>query len=170
MTFIVLVLLFTLGFGIVLAAELLRSRGGDPHDSALVVDSDRVVSFEPLERLVDKERAALVDSHPELARKYGASRRRVLRAYLTELRAEYLRVFEICRLLAPVSQDPNFVSTLIRSYALFHLAYCGLWIRCTTGIAINSGRILELKQPLEQMRSQAISLLDLDAASPSRAS
>ena len=170
MTFIVLVLLFTLGFGLVLAAELLRSRSGEPGDPSLVIDSDHVVSFEPLERLVDNERAALVDSNPELAQKYGASRRRVLRAYLKALRTEYLRAFEICRLLAPVSQDPNFVSTLMRSYALFHVAYCGMWIRCTTGVAINPARILDLKQPLEQMRNQAISLLDLDAAAaPSKA-
>ncbi len=164
MTFIVLILLFTLGFGIVLAAELLRSRGGDPHQSSLAIGTDRAVSFEPLERLVDKERSALLDSNPELARKYGANRRKVLRAYLHELRSEYMRAFEVCRLLAPVSQDPNFVTTLMRSYVLFHLSYCGLWIRCNTGVAINPGRILDLRQPLEQMRSQAIELLDVDAA------
>ncbi len=164
MTFIVLILLFTLGFGIVLAAELLRSRGGEPPESALAMSVDRAVSFEPLERLVDKERSALLDSNPELARKHGANRRKVLRVYLHELRTEYLRAFEVCRLLAPVSKDPHFISTLFRSYALFHLSYGGLWIRCATGVAINPGRILDLRQPLEQMRRQAIELLDVDAS------
>lgn len=163
MTFIVLVLLFTLGFGVLLAVELLRTRQGDDA-SPLSANEDRLISFEPLQRLLDQEDAGMLQSNPALARKLDANRRQVLRAYLKELRAEFLRAFNVCRLLAPVSHDPEFVSSLVRSYAMFHLTYYSLWVGCVSGIPVDASKIMGLKQPLEQMRSRATALLDMDAA------
>lgn len=163
MTFIVLVLLFTLGFGILLAAELLRTRSGEggAPTSARVSALD---SFRPLERLMVEADGEMLEGSPALAKKLDGNRRRVLRAYLRELRAEFVRAFGVCRLLAPVSRDPDFLSTLLRSYAAFHLTYGVMWVTCVTGLSISPARLQQLRQPLDMLRSRATELLDIDAA------
>lgn len=163
MTFILFVLLFTLAFGILLAAELLRTRAGEdgvPIGAAV----DTLDSFKPLERLMLEEDGDLLEDKPTLAKKLNGNRRRVLRAYLRELRAEFMRAFGVCRLLAPVSQDPEFVSTLLRSYAAFHVTYGVMWVSCLTGLTISPAMVHRLRQPLDMLRSRATELLDIDAA------
>jgi hypothetical protein len=163
MTFIVLVLLFTLGFGILLAAELLRSRR-DEEDAPYSDLGSRPLSFEPLGRLMDQRDIGLVKDNPDLTRKLASNRRRVVLAYLRELRHEFMRAFSICRLLAPVSPDPNFIATLTSACVSFHVAYFTLYVSCVTGMSINVERVSKLVQPLDEMRSRASALLDMDAA------
>lgn len=169
MTFIILILLFTLVFGVLLAAELLRSREADGTKPFGEV-STNPVSLEPIERLIQNDDAEMVAGNPRLSRRLDANRRRVMRTYLNELRSEFLRAFEICRLLAPVSPDPDIVSRLVRSYATFHIAYSIVWFRCMTGIPVPAGRLVSIKRPFEEMRTRATELLDIDsslAAQPS---
>ena len=163
MTFIVLVLLFTLGFGLLLAAELLRARKTDD-GSPLGHGADSMVQFGPLERLMLQQDEALPQECDAPARKLDSRQRRVLRTYLRELRSEFLRAFGVCRLLAPVSHDPDFLSTLLRSYAAFHISYGYMWVGCMTGIRVSADQLEGLKQPLNLMRSRATELLDIDAA------
>ncbi len=163
MTFIVLVLLFTFGFGILLAAELLRSRRGE-EDAPYSDFGARPLSFAPLGRLMDQRDIALVKDNPDLTRKFASNRRRVVLAYLRELRHEFMRAFSICRLLAPVSPDPNFIATAARACASFHVAYFMLYVSCATGLSINAERLAKLVHPLDEMRSRASALLDMDAA------
>ncbi|MBI1353208.1 MAG: hypothetical protein GC160_02600 [Acidobacteria bacterium] len=165
MTFIVLVLLFTLAFGVLLAAELLRasadSRG---HSTAEAVAGDRSISLEQLQRLLDDADGQYLQGHPSLARKHRQERRKVLRVYLQALRAEFLRVFGVCRLLAPVSRDPEFVSQLARSYAVFHSAYFLLWMSSWTGVSFSPAKLAGLSQAVRQIRAQADGLLHSDSA------
>ena len=165
MTFIVLVLLFTLAFGILLAAELLRAgRDGREQTFAESAASSRVVSLEQLQRVLDDDDAQYLKVHPGLARKHRKDRRRVVRAYLQAMRQEFMRVFGVCRLLAPVSRDPDFVSQLARSFFVFHSAYFALWIGSWTGVSLSRFRLANLSGTVQQLRAQADSLLHSDAA------
>jgi hypothetical protein len=163
MTFIILILLFTLGFGLLLAAELLRAGSADKR-LTLGSGSDSLAPFGPLERLILEEDAVLPQENAKPTRRLDSRQRRVLRAYLGELRSEFVRAFGVCRLLAPVSRDPDFLSNLLRSYVAFHFSYYSMWVSCLTGVRLSGDQIRGLKQPLDLMRSQATELLDIDAA------
>src|SRR5690606_15649595 len=96
-------------------------------------------------------------------RKLASNRRRVVLAYLRELRHEFMRAFSICRLLAPVSPDPNFIATVTRACVSFHVAYFAMYMSSATGLSLNPERMTNLMQPLDEMRSRASALLDMDA-------
>ena len=62
------------------------------------------------------------------------ARRVAMRLYLKEVRTDFLRVWSICRFLAPFSPDPDFGVFLFRQFIAFYALYVALWVRCLVSI------------------------------------
>lgn len=157
--------------GVVLAAELLRPAAAPRRlDPALLqADQSFYASYEPMRRLFSEQdieslrRAGRLD----LASKLFQSRRRVMRIYLRRLRSDYLRLWSICRLLTPITEEEGFTSRLIRQYVRFHMLYAAIEIRCALGLFANSNQDIErLTELLAQMKHETAGLLRPNAAAP----
>jgi len=59
---------------------------------------------------------------------------RVTRPELRQLRRGFLRAWSVCRLLAPVSEDPSFLSSLIRQFFVFHLRFFWIYAHDLAGV------------------------------------
>lgn len=92
--------------------------------------------YRPLERLFATQDfdflATFGERRPDLRQRLRRERRRVLLLYLAELRADFTRLYGLCRLLAPRSQDPGFASRVTRQalafYGLWALVCAGCWL------------------------------------------
>ena len=94
-------------------------------------------TYEPLSRLFSAEDCAFLRSQPGYSRAIGRrlrrQRRQVLSLYLRQIRAEFTQVWNICRLLAPVSSNPDFGAHVMKQFVIFHGLYWILQLRCMAG-------------------------------------
>lgn len=97
-------------------------------------------AFGPVARLFAKDDLLFLGSQPGyrhgMARQLRLRRHRILSVYLTDIRGEFSRLWSFCREIAPRAQDPNFASTLVQQYFLFHALYFALRVRCAVGVFV----------------------------------
>ncbi|MBI1357842.1 MAG: hypothetical protein GC160_26190 [Acidobacteria bacterium] len=162
---ILLALAFFVAVGM---AALLLNQPPAPDLSELNVEGSQA-SYRAMERLFSRADFESLAGQPALQKRLIAARRLVLKSYLQQLRTDYLQVWAICRLLAPVSNDPAYLPELFQSYAAFHWRYALLRLHCATGL---NPHILESVQqtmaPLTALRQQATGLIH--AVDPQRGS
>ncbi len=100
-----MVLATVVAMGVGLALLLVRrSPGIDPDSEALKAE------MEGLERY----RFRRPDGQDK------AEYRRLMRRQLIEVKRDFLRFSNVCRLRAPYSQDPDFATTLVNQFTTFH--------------------------------------------------
>ena len=56
-------------------------------------------------------------------RRFRRRRRTATVAYLKDIRADFSRIWTVCRLLTPLNPDPNFSIVLLRQWVVFHGYY-----------------------------------------------
>lgn len=168
MSIVIILLALIVVAGLVLAAELLRPNSApkrlDP--SLLAADQSFYASYEPMRRLFsDADVEALRRSgRLDLLPKLYQSRRRVMSLYLRRLRSDYQRLWSICRLLTPITEEEGFTSRLLRQYVRFHALFAMIELRCALGLSLNSNHEIErLTELLAQLKQDTASLLRADA-------
>lgn len=167
MTGFAIILFLILAVGIVLAFELLKmSRAADRPADAVSLHRAvaRLADYSPMQRLFREDDLREVQGRPELAVELRAHRKKAMRLYLRRLRRDFMNVWSACRLLAPVSSDPDFVANLMRNLVQFHALVAVLHVRCTLGYwASIDADLTRLTESLSGMRIQASSLLYSEA-------
>lgn len=162
MTFIVSILVLTFFAAIWLAADLLgpglqsllRYRFNPP------APRDKTVSYSPLTRLLADGDFAYLADEKDLADRLLEMRTATMRLYLQRIRCDYLAVWNVCKLLAPISPNPAFASQLSRQYWAFHWAYARIWVHCLLpSLGRQSSAAERLVQALSDIREHAHSLL-----------
>jgi hypothetical protein len=175
MTFTMIILAVTFLASVWIAVDLLGPGGSPQHRRASGKTSDRSgqTFFQPIARLIADADFEYLSGHDDLASRLTKSRGTVMRLYLVELRREFLEVWHVCRLLAPISPDPHFVSRLSRQYWSFHWTYATVFVFCLAPALTRKPAAVErLVSALSQVRAEARELLavsDSALAMPSAA-
>lgn len=119
------------------------------------------LSYAPVARLLDAEDGLYIAQTPELAGRFQGMRRAAARSYLNELRRDYIEVWDVCRILAPISSNPHYLSSLSRQYWTFHWMFLTAHFHCALRPSI-AGRAAgeQLVAILERLRVQAGELLE----------
>ena len=116
--------------------------------------------YKPIARLFDAEDFEYLAGHADLAGRLSNSRGAAMRLYLVELRRDFLEVWNVCRLLAPISTDSRFVSRLSQQYWSFHWAYVCVYAYCLVpSLARRPVMVDRLVSALAQVRAEARELL-----------
>lgn len=164
MTVFFAVLCVFLLVGIGLAAEILRtstSASQSADADSLRAALDRLASYEPIRRLFSAKDMELVQDSPELCDRLSAARREAMRRYLSQLRQDFMELWSVCRLLAPVSRDEDFVVKLIGQFVRFHGIFFVLHLRTATGLWSSVEKDLEhMADMLAGLRRQGSGLLE----------
>src|SRR5579884_1899439 len=114
MTTLLLLSGFVLALGAGLAGALRkllypRPESFPPDFDVQLLRRSAAESYQPMSRLFAEEDFVFLSRlQPRLLSRLRQQRRRVMRAYLRELRAEFERIYAFCRALALNSSDPNF--------------------------------------------------------------
>ncbi len=163
MTIFAFILTLILAVGVALAYELLKMSGvprASSDAASLHRALQRLAAYEPMRRLFATEDYDGFGSRPDLAARLLKSRRKAMRLYLRRLRADFMLVWSTCRLLAPVSNDPDFVFQLMRQLFVFHGLLAVLETRCLFGcwasVDVDLGRMAD---SLAGLHGQASNLL-----------
>ncbi len=123
---VVLGLVLAVGAGFAVALwRLLRFRAWHPRPEFFDVTRPALLAaYQPLGRLFAEEDFAFLASQAGFRRgmigRLRRDRRRILRLYLGDLRADFQRLYTLCRTLAPYSQDPNFPALIMRQALRFY--------------------------------------------------
>jgi hypothetical protein len=169
---------FSLGV-LALAVIQLSRRKHSARDLASLPDPRSIRrDYRPLTRLLHESDRHFLTSQPGfrrgMERRMESARRRILTLYLREIRRDFCRLWELCRLLAPMSRNPDFGSMIVRQYFTFHALYGLLILRCKLGVALPfHADPQELVRALEFLRRgslRTVQSLDeqLDSAALSR--
>lgn len=165
MTTILLLLGGILVIGIALALELLRlSRAPLSLPSAgLRQELTDPAVYRPMARLFSQPDLQFVASrHASRSsrRRLRRARCEVMALYVRQMRGDFQRIWSLCRLLAPVSHDPELSVLLIRQFVIFHALCLLLQLRCLAGWYGRSGfEITSLVGVLNHLRLSANSAL-----------
>jgi hypothetical protein len=138
MTTIILLLGGILIVGLALAMELLRlSRAPQAlHPAKLRQELSDPAVYRPMARLFTQQDVLFVTSHQAsrgALRRLRRARCDVMALYLRQMRRDFHRIWSLCRLLAPLSHDSELSVVLVRQYAVFHVLYLVLQLRCLLG-------------------------------------
>ncbi len=125
-------------------------------------------TYEPLSRLFAAEDTEFLrqrKSHSAaLRRRLNRQRRRVLSLYLRQIRSEFHEVWKICRLLAPMSNNPDFGALVTKQYLTFYGLYWTLQLRCFAGavvpVHVNAFDLVTPLQQLEQATRRVFQSLE----------
>jgi hypothetical protein len=175
MTFTLIILTVTFLAAVWIAVDLLRPGAARSLQTHAGGEGNPQVSgsYDPVSRLLDKEDFAAVAEHADLADRLRNSRDATMRLYLRQIRGEFLQVWDVCRLLAPISPDPAFASRLTRQYWSFHVAYVSVYAQCLLPAMMPASSAADrLVSALSDLREQARDLLaasDSALAAPSAA-
>lgn len=101
---------------------------------------------------------ALSSYSPEELGELQQNRRRLLLC-LRQLRSDFQRAWSVCRLLAPLSSDPEFGSTLVKEMVSFHLLYGLTWVQVATGMRVDM-RVRSLVNTVHALRETAHQTLE----------
>ncbi len=161
MTFTLLILAATFLAATWIAIDLLRSGHGSGRRAGAPGSSSRGNAFyKPVGRLLKDVDFDYIGSHEDLKSQLRASRRTAMRLYMREIRVDFLEVWQVCRLLAPISPDPAYVSQLSRQYWSFHWAYLNVQAQCLLPATVRPTVAADgLVDALNAVRDQARSLL-----------
>jgi hypothetical protein len=159
MTVLLVLLALVLLAALVLAVELLRpepvsEQGLADLNQALMSGQD----YEPLVRLfVDR------DACPDAAARTPQNRGRAMRMHLNRLRGDFLTAWAVCRLLAPICQEPNPMRRLFRYWLSFHWLFVGVWITTYSGQSAQAAdRVRRLVTAFGDLRQWASALMQSD--------
>jgi hypothetical protein len=130
---ILFVLVILMGVG--LARQLLASRSA----TSKLADSEsfsrataHLDRYHVMGRLFAQSDLAFVHAHacygPQTLGRLRRQRRRICRLYLREIRADFARIWSLCRLLTPYVKDPEFSTALLRELVTFYTLYSLLWL------------------------------------------
>lgn len=160
--FVILFAIVLMGAG--LALELLRMNRAAPKflDGETIQNYlSRPVSYEAMGRLFSEDDFRFVGNHPGALRRWTMQRRQAMRLYLKQLRGDFQFSWSICRLLTPVSQDPDFGTMLVKQWVQFHTLYGVLTVRCVLGYGSSTDQQVQtLVQSLSALRTGAAGILD----------
>jgi hypothetical protein len=165
MTTIILLLGGILLVALALAMELLRlSRAPEAlHPAGLWQELSDPSVYRPMARLFTQQDVLFVTSHRAsrgALRRLRRARCEVMALYLRQMRRDFQRVWSLCRLLAPVSPDSELSVVLIRQYAVFHVLFLVLHLRCLLGwYGYAEFEITTLVSALNHLRLKAHSVL-----------
>ena len=162
MTFTMIILAVTFLASVWIAVDLLGPGGSPQHrrGNGKASHGPGKIFFQPIARLLADVDFDYLSGHDDLANRLTRSRGTVMRLYLVELRREFLEVWHVCRLLAPISPDPHFVSRLSRQYWSFHWAYATVFVYCMApALARKPAAVERLVSALSQVRAEARELL-----------
>jgi len=128
-------------------------------------------TYEPLSRLFAGEDTEFLRKHAARSgafrRRLNRQRRRVLSLYLGQLNSEFREVWKICRLLAPMSNNPDFGAQVTKQFFTFYGLYWTLQFRCFMGalvpLHVNAGGLVTPLQQLEQAMQRAFQSLEPQA-------
>lgn len=134
---ITLILLTIVGaVAVALAMELTQLFGRGPQIEELPHLARKLASqdkYQPVARLFDEADARFLrtrsSSAARLGRQLRISRARVMRSYLKTFRSDFHEAWNLCRLLAPFSDDPNLGVTLVRQLLTFYGLYTSVQIQ-----------------------------------------
>ena len=137
MTMFLLLLGFVAAIGLGVSLTLRRlyrpSIQGVPSVEELTTRPPRE-TYRPMSRLFAEEDFAFLSGQgPGIIKRLRRQRREVLRLYLRELRADFQRLYALCRILAPKSQDPNFAPLITQQALSFYGLFLILQVRCALG-------------------------------------
>ena len=91
-------------------------------------------SYRPMTRLfAEQDFAFLTAFGPQMLQRLLRERRRVLRLYLSELRADFERIYALCRMLAPRSSNPHFAARITQQAFSFYGLLLIVEMRCALG-------------------------------------
>jgi hypothetical protein len=160
MTVLLVVLTLIVVAALALAVELLRSepvleQGLADLTQALAPGRD----YEPMVRLFEG-RDCVLDGVAGLPQDRG----RAIRMHLKRLRGDFLTAWAVCRLLAPIGQEPAPMRKLFRHWLSFHWLFVRVWTATYTG---QGGQVVSQVQRLVTasgvLRQWAGALMRLDA-------
>ena len=160
MTLLLVLLALILLAALVLAVELLRpelvsEQGLADLNEALISGQD----YEPLVRLFDDR------DGPDGASCAPKDRGRAIRIHLNRLRGDFLTAWAVCRLLAPICQEPNPMRKLFRHWLSFHWLFLRVWITAYSGQSAQAAnRARRLVAAFGELRQWASALMQFDTA------
>lgn len=174
MTILLVVLVLIVVAALVLAVELLRP---EPVSEQGLAELNQALSsgrdYEPMMRLFEERDFRTIEHLPSGSKRLSQKRGHVMRLYLKRLRADFLTAWAVCRLLAPISQEPDPVLTLFRYWLSFHGLFAMVWLKTYTGQNSHAvSQVNHLVAAFGDLRLGATQLMQLDAdlvASASRA-
>ena len=164
MTTTVLILVVTFFASVWLAVDLLRPGFRSFFRASAPASDDKgsggATSYGPVGRLLAEGDFSYLADEEDLAARLLETRSAAMRLYLKRLRRDYVEVWRICKLLAPISPDPAFASTLSKQYWSFHCAYFAVLVQCLLpSMGRRSTAADALVQTLSEIRDQAQGLL-----------
>ena len=92
--------------------------------------------YRPMARLFAQQDLVFVSSRRArrgTLRRLRRERCKVMALYLSQMRRDFHRVWSLCRLLAPISHNPELSVLLIRQFVVFHALCLVLRLRCLAG-------------------------------------
>jgi hypothetical protein len=162
MTFTLIILTATFLAAVWLAVDLLRPALGERlrERSEAASVPRRVASYQPVARLLEDGDFEFLANQTDLADRLSRSRRAAMRLYLRQIRRDFLEIWSVCRLLAPISPDPALASRLSRQYWSFHWAYARVQVQCLMPAGVRKPAVANhLVAALTEIRDQAQLLL-----------
>jgi hypothetical protein len=128
-------------------------------------------TYEPLSRLFAAEDTEFLRRRTArpgaLRRRLGRQRRRVLSLYLRQLSSEFREIWKICRLLAPMSNNPDFGALVTKQFLTFYGLYWTLQLRCLLGalvpVHVNAADLVTPLRQLEQATQRVFQALEPEA-------
>ena len=170
MTIVFVLLSLILAIGLAVGWELLRVRRaaeGDFDPDQLMAKLSGLHVYDPMRRLLCDDDFVFVRNQvlsDREKRRFRRRRRTATVAYLKDIRADFSRIWTVCRLLTPLNPDPNFSIVLLRQWVVFHGYYavgqscCEIGCLCWMALDF-SGLTRNLKQ-LGTMASDTLRLTD----------
>lgn len=168
MPLLIAVLVFLLAGAVLMAVELLRPRaaqeGGLDLD-ALRKDYARPDPYGPMAKLLSDEDDDYLRGQSRacehLRCRLRKQRRRALRYYVQRMKDDFSKTWRLCKLLAPISEDQDFVVRLASSALRFHSMH--LLVSATLAIGAEGlvrERLSDLATMGTELRVTAHTLLD----------
>ncbi|MBI3665619.1 MAG: hypothetical protein HY236_05230 [Acidobacteria bacterium] len=131
-----------LGVGVGLTLRRLYRPAASPgvasaHELTLALTCSPQETYRPMSRLFAEQDFAFLAGQPGsgtgLVKRLRRQRRGALRLYLREMRADFQRLYALCRLLARNSKDPSFATLVTQQALSFYSLFLILQLRCALG-------------------------------------
>ena len=168
MPLLIAVLVFLLAGAVLMAVELLRPRPaqeGGLDLNALRSDYARPDPYAPMAKLLSDEDDQYLRGQSwaceHLRCRLRKQRRRALRFYVRRMGEDFSRTWRLCKLLAPISEDHDFVIRLASAAIRFHSMHLLVSATLTIGAeGLVRQRLSDLAEMGVELRATAHTLLD----------
>ena len=166
MTVLLAVLALIVVAALVLAVELLRP---EPVSEQGLADLNQALTpgrdYEQMVRLFEDR-----DYRPA-EKPLEAGQGPLMREYLKKLRGDFITAWAVCRLLAPISQEPDPAPKLFRRWLSFHRLFAVIWVKTYAGRSSQAVvQVQALLGAFRDLRQRAAALMQVDAGLSANAS